>query len=840
MAVKKTPALRIEKCRMEKTATTRRRNLREAIAALVLIVITFLAYRAWTQFHSSNIEAARSREILEAVNGLLAGLLDAETGQRGFVLTGEERYLEPYEKGVQAIPKGLSTLNILLSKPENADLPRLNRLVDMKLAELRQTIELRRIKGLKPALDVILSDDGKRMMDEIRGICSEIRRREYTNQTDASLGRERSPRNALLVTVMGALILLFLFLSGLEPFVTPNPSTAFRSPLLNYGAAVLATLAATILRMALTPLIGETAVPFITYFPAVLFSAWFGGFRAGALTVILSALAADYYFVPPLNSFVMPNPEDEITLLIFVSVGFGTALLAHSQSQALARADSEAAQRAKAEAAEREQRRWFQTTLGSIGDGAIATDAMGRVTFLNDAAHSLIGWSREEAAGRPLEEVFLISNTVIGAAVENPVAKVLQQGSVVGLANHTALTARDGRQIPIDDSAAPIRDSDGRVVGAVLVFRDVTERLQAEERARLMIEAAPNAMIMVTNDGQIQMVNAQTEKLFGYRREELLGQSIEILVPERYREGHRALRASFLQEPSARRMGAGRDLFGLTKAGGEVPIEIGLNPISTSQGDLVLAPIIDISERKDAEDRLVRANKDLTRANEDLNQFAFAASHDLQEPLRMISAYSQLLVKRYRGQLDGEAELCVNFITDGTRRMRELLADLLAYTKLTSNGQETEPLAAINMNEVFAKVLENCKTTIEETQATVTRDDLPGVPGQEAHFIQLFQNLISNALKYRSEQPPRIHVSVTNQDGYWRFAVTDNGIGIDPEYHAFIFGVFKRLHGKTISGTGIGLAICQRIVERYGGRIWVESQVNQGSTFFLTLPAGVS
>jgi len=203
----------------------------------------------------------------------------------------------------------------------------------------------------------------------------------------------------------------------------------------------------------------------------------------------------------------------------------------------------------------------------------------------------------------------------------------------------------------------------------------------------------------------------------------------------------------------------------------------------------------------------------------------------------MITAYSQLLVKGYRGQLDGEAAICAEYITDGTKRMRDLLADLLAYTQVAGNSQEAEPLKLINLNQVFSKVLENCKAAIEETKAVITSDDLPAISGHEPHFIQLFQNLITNALKYRSDRPPMVDVSVQKQNGQWRFAIADNGIGIEPDYHQKIFGVFKRLHGKAISGTGIGLAICQRVVQLYGGRIWVESKVDQGATFYFTLPA---
>ena len=249
----------------------------------------------------------------------------------------------------------------------------------------------------------------------------------------------------------------------------------------------------------------------------------------------------------------------------------------------------------------------------------------------------------------------------------------------------------------------------------------------------------------------------------------------------------------------------------------------------------ILEVNLDITERKKVEQKLRESNKALARANEDLNQFAFAASHDLQEPLRMITIYSQLLLKGYRGRLDGEAATFTAVITEGTDRMRALLADLLAYTQLTAEAQEG--VASVDLNEVLQNTVENCKAAIDEAGATVTSEPLPAVLGEESHFLQLFQNLISNALKYRGQLPPRVHISAERQDGLWRIAVQDNGVGIAPEYHKKIFGVFKRLHGRNVAGTGIGLAICQRVVERYGGRIWVESEVDHGATFYFTLPA---
>jgi signal transduction histidine kinase len=224
----------------------------------------------------------------------------------------------------------------------------------------------------------------------------------------------------------------------------------------------------------------------------------------------------------------------------------------------------------------------------------------------------------------------------------------------------------------------------------------------------------------------------------------------------------------------------------------------------------------------------------LRRANEDLKQFAFAASHDLQEPLRMMTIYSELLIEGHRSQLDGKAQICVDFITQGAKQMRDLLANLLTYTEAGADTWESNEF--IDLNAIFEKGKQNLKLAIAESGVVVTSGDLPIVQGHDARFVQLFQNLIGNAIKYRGELSPRVHVSAEPLDGEWRFAVADNGMGIRPDYYRTIFGMFKRLHGSAIPGTGIGLAICQRVVERYGGRIWVESKVGEGTTFYFTLP----
>ena len=245
---------------------------------------------------------------------------------------------------------------------------------------------------------------------------------------------------------------------------------------------------------------------------------------------------------------------------------------------------------------------------------------------------------------------------------------------------------------------------------------------------------------------------------------------------------------------------------------------------------------LEIAERKRAESQLAQKAAELARSNTDLEQFAYSASHDLQEPLRNIAVYSQLLADRYRDKLDAQANEFLDVIGEGAQRMIMMVRDLLAYTRTANASADSYDL--VDSNAVLARCIEDLGVAIRESQAVITSDPLPCIQIPEIHLHQLFQNLISNGIRYRGAEPPHIHISAAVLDGQCVFSVVDNGIGIASKYREQIFGIFKRLHGRDeYPGTGIGLAICKKIVERYGGRIWVESQPNQGAAFFFAVPA---
>jgi PAS domain S-box-containing protein len=381
-----------------------------------------------------------------------------------------------------------------------------------------------------------------------------------------------------------------------------------------------------------------------------------------------------------------------------------------------------------------------------------------------------------------------------------------------------------------------------------LLRRQAEVLSKAEQKFRSVLEAAPDAMIISSEDGGISLVNSQAEALFGYSREELIGQNIRMLVPD-WSSQHT------LDSDQARApiwSSSQKELWARRKNRNQFPVELSLSPLQTEEGLLLTSAIRDITERKRADEairelnatleqrvaertqELLQSNEALRQSNDDLNQFAYAASHDLQEPLRMVALYSQILQRRYADRLDPDADQLIAFVVDGAKRMEMLLKDLLAYSQTGSSSEG--PAQVVDCEKVIQKVLLNLQASIEQNGAIVTWERLPAVHAHEILLVQLLQNLIGNAIKYRSAAPPAIHVCAERRDADWLFSVQDNGIGIEPEYAQQIFGIFKRLHGQSYPGTGIGLAICQRIVERYGGRIWVESQPGAGALFCFTIP----
>ncbi len=464
--------------------------------------------------------------------------------------------------------------------------------------------------------------------------------------------------------------------------------------------------------------------------------------------------------------------------------------------------------------------------------GMVMTDAAGMIVLVNAEVERLFGYSRDELMGQSID--VLVPRNVRGDHTKLRKAFVVQpEARRMGAGRDLYGLRKDGMQIPVEIRLNPLSTRDGLLILSAVA--DLTERKAAEERFRLLLEASPIAKIMTDQDGTIVLVNLEAERVLGYSRPELVGQPIEMLVPPRIRGSHVDFRRAFAAHPEARSMGKGRDLFIVRKDGIELPVEIGLNPILMPEGRMVLSAIIDISERKKAMQRLAEQREELQRSNADLEQFAYVASHDLQEPLRMVATYTELLAERYGDRLDENANKYIRYALEGATRMQQMVKEVLDYSRVSTNAKV--PIL-VETEFIVENVLAGLKVAIDESHAEIVREQLPAVRADQGQLAQVFQNLIGNALKFRGERPPRIRLAAEKSNGKCLFRVEDNGIGIDKQYSDRVFQMFQRLHERgRYEGNGIGLAIARKIVERHGERIWFESEPGNGTTFYFTMPS---
>jgi len=483
----------------------------------------------------------------------------------------------------------------------------------------------------------------------------------------------------------------------------------------------------------------------------------------------------------------------------------------------------------------------YRGLLEAAPDAMVVVNQGGEIVLLNVQAEKQFGYSRDELVGKKVKSLIPegFAERLIADDLRTAADALAQQiGTGLELIGHR----KNGSEFPIEIMLSPLESAEGILVTAAI--RDISVRKAAEKhlaqmegRYRGLLEAAPDAMVVVNQGGEIVLLNVQAEKQFGYRRDELVGQKMKSLIPEGFAERLIADALRSAEDALAQQIGTGIELIARRKDGSDFPIEIMLSPLESAEGILVTAAIRDITARKAGEANLLVKVQELKRSNEELGQFAYIASHDLQEPLRMVASYTQLLSRRYKGKLDADADEFISFAVDGASRMQRLIQDLLAYSRVGTKGKD---LLNTSSEEALQQALINLRGAIEESSALVTHDPLPAVMADEMQLVQLFQNLVGNAIKYQNPGTPRIHVSAVRSVGKkWIFSVKDNGLGIDPQYFERIFGMFQRLHKREeFAGTGIGLAICKKIVERHGGSISVESRPGQGATFRFSLAAG--
>ncbi len=473
----------------------------------------------------------------------------------------------------------------------------------------------------------------------------------------------------------------------------------------------------------------------------------------------------------------------------------------------------------------------FRLAVEASPSAMVMVNRGGRILMVNAETERLFGYLRNELVGRRIE--VLVPDRYRG---DHPGKRAAfhraPERRPMGAGRELFAVRKDGTEFPVEIGLNPIDTPSGSLVLSAIV--NITERRQADDRFRLAVESSPYGVVMVNRGGTIVMVNTEAERMFGYARDELVGSQMAMLVPDRFRDGHPQHRVGFYARPQARAMGAGRDLYAVRKDGTEIPVEIGLTPIDSAEGALVMCSVVNITQRKRADEVLAARTEELARSNAELEQFASVASHDLQEPLRMVSGFTALLQRDYADQLDETAHEYIHFASDGATRMQRMIRDLLAYSRVTSRAESPD---RVNAGAALEAALGNLQVAIEESGALIECGPMPTVLADELQLVAVFQNLVGNAIKFRRMDPPTIRVSASPQRDKQVFAVTDDGIGIASEHTTAVFQVFRRLHSKErYPGTGIGLAICKRIIERHGGNIWVQSVPGSGTTFYFDLP----
>ena len=511
--------------------------------------------------------------------------------------------------------------------------------------------------------------------------------------------------------------------------------------------------------------------------------------------------------------------------LIYVSIALSPVFDASSKLVAISAIVRDITERKNAEV--KIQR--LANIVESSNDAIITISLDGIITTWNKGAEQIYGYSSEEILGKSV-------SIVAPEHLKNETKKLIEKVKLGEKIQHyvTSRLRKGGKLIYVSIALSPVFDASSKLVAISAIVRDITERKNAEvkiQRLANIVESSNDAIITISLDGIITTWNKGAEQIYGYSSEEILGKSVSIVAPEHLKNETKKLIEKVKLGEKIQHYVTSR----LRKGGKLIYVSIALSPVFDASSKLVAISAIvrDITELKKADEILKFKLEELARSNKELEQFAYVSSHDLQEPLWMITGYLQLLQRKYRGELDEKADKYIRFAVDGAFQMQNLINDLLEFSRMTTSTREPGPA---NCEFILNQVLFNLKLFIKENKATVAHGSLPEVMIDFTQLVQIFQNLIINGIKFHSEEAPKIYISAEKKASEWVFSVQDNGIGIDPQYSGKIFEIFKRLHKKEeYPGTGIGLAICKKIVERCGGRIWVESELGKGSTFYFTL-----
>lgn len=811
-------------------------------AALSLLLVGALAYRVVDASAKDDALVSQSHEVLENLERAHRAAVSIESNSRAYVITGEVAYDEARRAVIESMRGDLAALQALTvdNVAQQRRIPAIERLLAERVRLSSTAIALYRSAGFAAAVDATRAARNFALTRELDAALQSMREEERSLLARLAADSRRRVAQTRLLAILAAL--LATLIAGAACWRVYRDATRRR-------VAERALRHSEDQYQSLVQGVEDHAI--IMLDPAGLIVSWNTGAErmTGSRAEDVVGKSVSMFSLP---EDIRSGATDDILRLaavnghhhaqgirirangtvFHVSSTFTAVFDAKSALRGFSVISRDLTQSAEADAK-------YRGLLEAAPDAMVVVDQSGRIVLLNVQAEKQFGYRRDELVGQPVTNIIPVgfAERLIADGGRSAAEALSQQ---IGAGIELTALRKDGSEFPIEMMLSPLESPEGVLVTAAI--RNISVHRAAENvlahmegRYRGLLEAAPDAMVVVDQAGEIVLLNLQAEKQFGYRRNELLGQKVTNIIPEGFAERLVADGLRSAEEALAQQIGMGIELTALRNDGSEFPIELMLSPLSGADGILVTAAIRDITARKSAEARLLQNVAELNRSNEELGQFAYIASHDLQEPLRMVASYTRLLSRRYKGQLDAQANEFIDFAEDGANRMQRLIQDLLAYSRIGSRGEERRELES---EVALCHALMNLRGAIEESGAVVTYGPLPIISGDETQLIQLFQNLIGNAIKYQGPGVPLIHVSAVSEGGKWVFSVDDNGLGIDDQYFEKIFGMFQRLHRRDeFEGTGIGLAICKKIVERHGGLISVESRPGQGSTFRFDLAA---
>jgi PAS domain S-box-containing protein len=827
---------------------SRRVQLMFGSAIVCLLALSAIAYHGMVVSGESDQWVRHTHTVLDQLHDLQSAMRGVESSYRGFVLTSNESYVAAYRASIATVTQDEDSIrDLTVDNPaQQSRLPALEKLIGQKIQFGETVIGLRRTTGLEAAATAVQTGPGQQIMDDFQQVLREMQDEELRLLVQRDADAERHVGQTQTVLILGTILgMLVAAAAGWnvqrDTFGRELAEQARKDSGAKYRGIMEAAPDAMVVvdRIGKIVLLNARAENEFGYRRDELLGQQVKtiipvGFAerliADGTRSAAEALAQQIGTGIELSGRRKNGSEFPIEIML--------SPLESAEGMLVTAAIRDISVRKAAEKHLGQMEGRYRGLLEAAPDAMVVVDRIGKIVLLNARAENEFGYRRDELLGQQVKTIIPVgfAERLIADGTRSAAEALAQQ---IGTGIELSGRRKNGSEFPIEIMLSPLESAEGILVTAAI--RDISVRKAAEKhlgqmegRYRGLLEAAPDAIVVVDRVGKIVLLNARAENEFGYRRDELLGQQVMTIIPQGFAErliadGLRSAEAALAQQ-----IGTGIELSGRRKDGSEFPIEIMLSPLESAEGILVTAAIRDITTRKTAELQLLSKVGELNRSNLELGQFAYIASHDLQEPLRMVASYTQLLSRRYKGRLDSDADEFIAFAVDGAGRMQRLIQDLLAYSRVGTKGSD---LLETSSEEAMQQSLINLREAIRESGALVTHDPMPAVLADETQLVQLFQNLIGNAIKYQKPGEPRIHISAAMDGGKkWIFSVKDNGLGIDPQYFERIFGMFQRLHKRDeFAGTGIGLAICKKIVERHGGSISVESAPGQGSTFRFAL-----